>query len=484
MQPPQQSVGSPPASRGGVRMSARPLAAVLMTLAVVGSIAAAPMIRPPRDRDLVARLADAGPHAGLCDQCHTAHGDDQGMVYPNALKGPNDNTVCVTCHSTPWAGGSFATEPLYRATGHGSSLTMIWPGPDPPPRIEPDAPTKCLNCHDPHGWNDAIGTIPMLANAREEKLCLTCHDGSPALTNIAVDLAKPYRHPITDYTGRHKGPTESLPTDFGTTPLNQRHAECEDCHDPHLSRPDASAPFGDALSLTTLGVSRLSVFNGPAGSIPGFSFVAGSDTLSGPPAEYELCFKCHSSWTTQPTGQTDLARVMNPNNPSFHPTEAAGVNPNIDPMAFAPGWSAQSITRCGDCHGSDFGGVRGPHGSIYPAILKRAYTPSPRSRDMGPDELCFSCHSYDVYGNPSSPDAMRAASRFNKPGVDKGHAEHVGEEHVSCYSCHVTHGSTTQPFLMATGRNPGLLAYSKTATGGTCTPTCHGPQSYNANYAR
>jgi predicted CXXCH cytochrome family protein len=363
-------------------------------------------------------------------------------------------------------------------------MSMIWPGPEPPPRIEPDAPTKCLNCHDPHGWTDLYGTVPHLANAREEKLCLACHDGSPAQTNLAIDLSKPYRHPITDFRDRHQGPDESQPASFGTTPFNARHSECEDCHNPHLSRPDRTLPLGDGLSLTTLGVSRVSVFNGGAGTAPGFSFVAASDTLSGPPAEYELCFKCHSSWTRQPSAQTDLARVMNPNNPSYHPTEAVGANPAIDPMSFVPGWSAQSITRCGDCHGSDSGTLRGPHGSIYPAILKRDYVPSSAPRDMTSNELCFSCHSYDVYGNPSSPDAIRQASRFNKPQIDKGHAEHVGEEHVPCYACHATHGSTALPFLMVTGRNPGVSAYTKTAGGGTCTPTCHAPESYTVNYAR
>jgi hypothetical protein len=175
---------------------------------------------------------------------------------------------------------------------------------------------------------------------------------------------------------------------------------------------------------------------------------------------------------------------MNTNNPSFHPTEGTGANPSIDPISFVAGWSAQSTTRCGDCHGSDFGATRGPHGSIYPALLKRAYPATPGPRDMAADELCFSCHSSDVYANPASADAMRLASRFNQPGAGKGHAEHVGQEHVPCYACHVTHGSATQPFLMVTGRSPGLIAYTKTANGGTCTPTCHAPESYTTNYAR
>ncbi|MFI5370988.1 MAG: cytochrome c3 family protein [Candidatus Eisenbacteria bacterium] len=483
-QPPLSRVGSPPAGRGGPPITGPIAVGLLMLAAAIGTIAATPMLRPPRDRALVTRLADEGPHTGLCDKCHTAHGNDQPVLYPNALQGPNDNTMCVSCHNTAWAGGSFATEPLYRGTGHGSSMMMIWPGPDPPMRIEPDAPTKCLNCHDPHGWIDLTGTIPHLAIAREEKLCLACHDGSPASSNIATELAKPFRHPVTDYSGRHSGPTESDPSAFGITPINARHAECEDCHNPHVGRRDGTPPLGDDASLTTLGSSRVLVLNGPAGSAPAFTFVPGSDTLTVPVAEYQLCFKCHSSWTTQPAGQTDLARAMNSNNPSYHPTEAPGANPLIDPLSFSAGWNPTSITRCGDCHGSDFAATRGPHGSVYAGLLKASYPASSATRITTSDELCFSCHSYDVYANPIAPAPMLAASRFNPPGVPQGHATHVGTNQVPCYACHVTHGSSTQPFLMATGRNPGLLGYTKTVNGGTCTPTCHGPESYTVNYAR
>jgi hypothetical protein len=299
------------------------------------------------------------------------------------------------------------------------------------------------------------------------------------------DLQKPFRHPAADFVGRHTGPGESQPSDFSRTPVNRRHAECADCHNPHTARADGlGGPAGIEPSLTTLGTGRVAVLNGAAGTQPLYTFLAPSDTLTQPTAEYQLCFKCHSSWTTAPSGQTDFARVLNPANPSFHPVEATGANPNISPQAFAPGWSASSLTRCGDCHGSDFGLTRGPHGSIYPAILRAPYDPNPAERTMASNELCFSCHSYDVYADPGSAESERAASRFNRPQAGKGHAEHVGEARVPCASCHVTHGSASQPFLMATGRNPGIVSYTKSANGGTCAPTCHGPETYTVNYAR
>jgi predicted CXXCH cytochrome family protein len=442
-------------------------------------------LHPYRTRTGITRTLALGAHVGDCDQCHSMHGEGE-VVYGHALRGPNENTLCDRCHDTPWAGGSYGGTVLYLGSSHGAGSGTIWPGPVPPPRTEPGAAGKCLNCHDPHGWTDASGLVPMLAIGREESLCLTCHDGTPASTDIGAELAKPFRHPVSVYTGRHKGPAESDPADFGAIPVDNRHSECADCHNPHAASGDRSGlPPAPGLSRVNLGVSRLLVQNGAAGTPPAFTFAAGSDTLSAPRAEYQICFKCHSSWTTAPTGQADLALQLNPANASYHPVEAAGRNTNIAAGAFAAGWSASSLTRCGDCHGSDFAGApRGPHGSSYRYILKQPYEASSQPRVTASDEICFACHTYDVYANPGASDAVRGYSRFNRPGVDKGHAEHVGEQSVPCYACHVTHGAPSQGHLIVTGRTPGLAAFTETASGGTCQPTCHGPQSYSVNYAR
>ena len=458
------------------------LALTATSLAIAGPRRGAARF-PQRPQAEIPLMAAQGGHADACDACHSAHG--QGTTpEPGLLLAPNDNLLCATCHDNAWTTKSFPGLPFYTGSAHGSNPNVVWPGPDPPARLPSDA-GRCRNCHDPHGYADATGMIPRLTLQREEKLCLSCHDGAPAATNVMSDYQKPYRHPTLDYTGRHQGPGETTPEAYGRTPTNQRHAECEDCHDPHTARADAfgSLAGGDA-SHTTLGASRVSVLNSYAGSAPMYTYLPASDTTSAPNAEYQLCFKCHSSWTTAPVGQTDLAKVLNPANPSFHPVEAPGANPNISPLAFTPGWSASSITRCGDCHGSDFGLTRGPHGSMYKGILKAPYDATPSRRTMTSNELCFSCHSYDVYANLNAPPSVSAASRFNSPGIDKGHAFHISGENVPCADCHVTHGSSTLPNLLVLGRNPGLGSYTRTATGGTCTPTCHGSESYPVNYAR
>jgi predicted CXXCH cytochrome family protein len=433
--------------------------------------------------DIPGIVAQTG-HAASCEGCHSMHGEG-ATPEPGLLLAPNDNLLCAGCHGgTTWTTLSFPGLAHFTGSPHGSSSNAVWPGPTPAARSATDA-GKCLNCHDPHGYSDANGVIPRLGLMREENLCLTCHDGAPAVDNILSDLLKPYRHPVTDYSGRHAGPGESTPEAFARTPANLRHAECEDCHNPHVSRADG--PFGATgsdASLTTLGVSRVKVTNGAAGTVPLYTLLPASDTTTTPIAEYQLCFKCHSSWTTAPVGQTDFGKVLNPANPSYHPVEAAGRDTRAAAASFVTGWSATSTTRCGDCHGSDFGLTKGPHGSIYPHVLKKPYEDLPGRRATSSNDLCFSCHNYNVYANGASSSTVQSASRFNSPGQSHGHVFHVVSEQVPCADCHVTHGSTTLPSLLVTGRNPGLNSYTRTTNGGTCSPTCHGSESYTVNYAR
>ncbi len=456
----------------------------LALVALVALTAARPVI-VPRTREKLLSTLSLGPHAGICERCHTMHAAAT-TPQPFLLLRPDDNALCDDCHETnltPAGGGSYGGSLLYLGSAHGSSHNDIWPGPVPPARSEADASGKCVNCHDPHGWTDFAGLIPHLAVAREENLCLNCHDGSPA-TDIRTDLLKGSAHPTTTFSGRHSGPDETQPSDFGASPSSRRHAECEDCHNPHVARGDGVAPPpAPEASKRLLGVSRVLVLNGVTGVPPAYTFVPGSDTLTAPVAEYQLCFKCHSSWTTQPGGQSDLALLLNPNNPSYHPVEAAGVNPAIPMSAFEPGWSASSLVGCSDCHHSDSGTARGPHGSSFQYLLSRPFDPRPNRRAVTPDEACFACHSYAVYADNTSNNTVRAFSRFNEPGADKGHAGHAAEQ-VPCGACHTTHGSATQPHLIVTGRNPGITGITWRAGGATCAPSCHGSERYTVNYAR
>lgn len=425
-----------------------------------------------------------------CGQCHTTS-DNNSIQSKYFLRMNNDNQLCFTCHGLKSGAGIYPGQIIYQNSNHGTDSQMIWPGPLPPRRMELDAAGKCVNCHDPHGSDDYLGLIPSLAFLREENLCLNCHDGSPAIKNIAYDFMKNYSHPVKTYTNRHGRAEEGYPDKYAYYPRDNRHSECSDCHNAHVVVRDALSPVPPDVSNVNKLVSGVRVSNGPAGSVPTYQYRSPEDETPAL-AEYEICFKCHSSWTQQPPGQTDMGKAFNANNPSYHPVEAAGKNANIDSSAFVNNRTSASLVYCSDCHGSDNPSNRGPHGSQNKNILRLSYQATASLRSMFSTELCFDCHSFDVYANDFAPDPVKGFSRWNKtagnPSSGEGHTFHVGAKQVTCYSCHDSHGSVSNPFLITTVRTPGTISFSSTGNGGSCssTGTCHSaePKSYVINYAR
>ena len=426
----------------------------------------------------VRRRTDIPP--GDCGQCHDDHstsGGERSPPHRHSLFTDDDNELCFSCHNDPgahriWPGGI-----LWSRSGHALSSRMTWPGPQPASRPSSDS-GKCINCHDPHGDRDGKGLIPSMLAVREEQLCTRCHDGLRG-ADIRRQLQQRYTHPI-GRTGRHDVAEGSDRSRFGTMPDN-RHAECSDCHNSHSVQGDQIPPSAPAASARITGVSRIQVTNGAAGTAPIYTWRSADERSF--ENEYEICFKCHSGWTTQPAGQSDLALLTNPSNASYHPIQAAGKNRNIDPAAFTTGWSWDRGTYCTDCHTGDDSTVRGPHGSAYRYILKKSSPATPQPQTMPPDDLCFDCHSYDVYGNATASAQAQRASRFNAPNI-AGHAYHTGGQQIPCFACHETHGSVRNAALISTRRMPGVVSYLQTPTGGTCTSTCHAPRTYTVNYPR
>jgi predicted CXXCH cytochrome family protein len=411
--------------------------------------------RPPQSLPL-----DTTAGRVRCSTCHQVHqsvGNDG-----NILRMADTSQLCRQCHTL-----ADTTTPASHLNPMTSSL---WPGGQYgslfPAVTDPKQRGGCPNCHRVHGWPDpssATNDYPSLLVEHEENFCYTCHDGSPAAKNIRANFTKAYRHPVA-LDGLHTTTEDGIPARYGTT---NRHSECTDCHNIHQLTPDyttnAAAPYASAALK---GVSRVSVNNVSATSVT-YTYRGPSDPT--PVKEYELCFVCHSSWTTQPAGQTNYAAVFNTKIPSFHPVEATALDTGINPGAFTNGWGPGMLVTCTDCHTSDDTTIRGPHGSANQWILKKPYVRanSPAHPSNG---ICFECHSASVYNTSGS-----SLSRFR--GVDRPGHTHGG---YNCYACHESHGSTTKPFLLGHS----LTVYTKTSTGGTCDPSCHGAESYTVAYPR
>lgn len=262
---------------------------------------------------------------------------------------------------------------------------------------------SCLTCHLPHGSTNfsLLGFEGKDSGFEEEKICLSCHFLETPLDSAGNDFKKPSHHPI-EKDNLHRSDEDM--TGLAYDPQNsKRHSECYDCHNPHWAT--AANPLAGAKGVDLKGNAKNSIS-----------------------ASYELCFKCHTSYTLLPPGSEDLRQSFNLLNPSYHPVLEEGKNP-VNKGAFNPPYNSKSKIDCLDCHGSDTG-KRSVHGSKYAPLLQR---PAEKEKADSNKSLCFKCHKFNVYTSPSS------LTRF------PAHYKHA--EKFACLLCHQAHGSLKPDLL-------------------------------------
>ena len=224
--------------------------------------------------------------------------------------------------------------------------------------------------------------------------------------------------------------------------------------------------------------------------------------------EYQVCFKCHSSFTNLPTYQPDgwngiayvanglrkltstlasqvldsrdMAKQFNPAQASFHPVAAIGRNQNIPANSFVNGWSQSSMVYCTDCHSNPaaVAGDLGSHGSPqlhllngtanYSTVIRTSSQPVPNA-----GEVCFQCHNFQTY-----------VTGQNQSTNFEYHAKHMNNDlGVTCYTCHDSHGSEQQHLInmdasmmtFLNGRNSQTAwYYDPTTQRAGCFVSCHG----------
>jgi predicted CXXCH cytochrome family protein len=378
-----------------------------------------------------------------CTSCHDPHNNQFGkfLVMQNSY-----SALCTSCHTrTAWSASSHATS------------NAIWngTGPDPWPRLSDDTVDKnaCLNCHTSH---NAGGSERLLNYSFEEDNCIICHNGNVALTDIEFEITKLYNHPVQDYINVHD-PTE----DF--TAAVQDHVECADCHNPHQVTADNS-PTAPQVSNINSGVSGI---NSAGLGVAAVNY------------QYEICYKCHADNNVIATFAIDrqiqelnTRLEFSSSNPSYHPVELQGVNPNVPSLL--PPLTTSSILYCTDCHTSDdSSGPSGPHGSIYGFLLAENYATQDFTTENASNyALCYKCH-----------DRISIISDASFP-----HNVHVVVNNTPCSACHDAHGiSSTQGNSL---NNSHLINFDVTIVqqdsqarlrfedngifSGTCYLNCHG----------
>lgn len=324
-------------------------------------------------------------------------------------------------------------------------------------------PEGCGSCHVGHG----MSAEPMLPES-QEKFCYKCHGSEEnrsemksqgklaegaVLADIQREFAKPYRHPVEEALGH--SPIEKLPNFDGA---NTSHAECVDCHNPH---------------------QKVNRAPGKADEVAGYS-VSGQ-YLKRAVREYEICFKCHSETGANRDSDKDIRRQFATTKRSMHPVTR--------PIAGAQQYSLKTtltsggLMKCTDCHASDDpDGPAGPHGSIYPGLLKGNYEKSGKM-DESPlaYQLCYGCHERtSILENESFP----------------LHREHIIGDPLnsipgtSCFTCHASHSSDQynnlikfNPEMVGPSASGNRVFYRSTGEKtGQCYLMCHGYDHGPADY--
>ncbi len=381
-----------------------------------------------------------------CTACHDPHHNPYGnfLVMDNTA-----SALCVTCHDkTNWVNSSHAqsTALLDRTGG-------LWPNTD----YATVGENACENCHTPHG---AGSNERLLIFNYEEDNCLDCHNGKVAPSDIAFEITKPYSHAVQDYTAVHD-PTEDYSSGHVT-----KHVECSDCHNPHQAN-GTPYPGGGVVSGANIGVSGVS---------------ASGQKVTSVHYLYEICFKCHGDADNNVITTLPVTRkIINLNtrfsfdraNPSFHPVESPGKNPDVPSLL--PPYTSSSIIRCTDCHGnSDQSGPPGPHGSDYPYMLTNRYITADNTPESPSSyALCYKCHS---------------RSSLLDTDISFPHRLHVVDQKTPCSACHDPHGISAMQgntlnnshlinfdLSIVRPNNTGRVEYMSLGKfRGQCFLTCHG----------
>jgi predicted CXXCH cytochrome family protein len=324
-------------------------------------------------------------------------------------------------------------------------------------------PEGCGSCHIGHGEKNQ----PMLGES-VESFCFNCHgsdakrsvmiaDGklSPLaqLADLEAEINKPYGHPVNRGFGH--SPVERLPSASGDTP---GHAECVDCHNPHLRTGS-----GDRNRYKVTGYSLTGQY------------------LDVAYYEYEVCLKCHVSYLGSNNERKETAAEFSPAGMSQHSVTRPVSTRKLPSLVNYN----ESIMKCSHCHtNGNPDGPKGPHGSVNQYLLSGNYNIDAFAEENPyAYEFCYSCHDrFSILNNESFP----------------YHNEHIrggliGERTgTSCYTCHASHGSKDNEHLIkfntiavSPDRKGGMIRYNSTGDGGgECYLLCHGHSHSPEKYQR
>ncbi len=378
-----------------------------------------------------------------CGGCHSAH-KIAGRPVPQAASTFSHRFLVKADYDAATSTHNYIVSSTFSADGstfngncvkcHNDTMMKAYQG---------SSPNFSLHGSDYDNLLDSAG-ISTPVDPLEEEFCFKCHSttsnpnsgsnldyfGVKSITNpdaldLETALSRTYTHPTATYQGRH-----SMADSAASFADGNRHAECVDCHNPHAALQgthDGSSSLASNALKGTWGVEPSSWPAAPTPTDNGNVFAAPSGYTAvrdNTVEEWMICMKCHSNYTTLPTGKRNLAEEINPNYPSTHGITIANQNPFCNTTTMNEPWGSSGLAWCSDCHRSDNSAdPEGPHGSNQEHLLVATVV----SDNSVGTPLCLVCHKSSSYWTSGN------GSRYGAhPGTKGAHKRSQG-----CFACHM-----------------------------------------------
>lgn len=367
--------------------------------------------------DHVFAMRDRDGH--LCHICHEATATDTHVHYPLRL------AKCLDCHDPHGSNnaGMMRHETMSDNCYECHERTM-----DDDTLVH--APVRvgaCTICHDPHSSGHEQQLV-----AGEPQLCFRCH----AVMEERLSSSRHAHRPMMEKCTHCHSPHDS---EHG---LLLRDSVPELCYGCHQDMQDHVAKASKEHGALEQEGSCL-ICHDPHVTDHGKQLKA---------APIDLCLTCHGKSVV---GRERVLRDM-----------AAFLEANPD---------HHGPIRTGDC-----AACHDPHGSSNAFLLAKSYPEHFYAPfDVQRYELCFSCHEQSLVLDPETS----TLTNFRNGDVNL-HFAHVNQDRKgrTCRACHDVHGSVHPKHVADTvpfGSWDLPIAYEKNESGGSCSPGCHTPRAYD-----
>lgn len=388
-----------------------------------------------------------GPvNVNACDACHSV---DDVSKHTFKLIRPKEQ-LCTFCHQMSLEGAKVVHKPL--TTG------------------------ECLPCHDPHGGFDRFS----LRGETLKDACNQCHKPVFDETHRAVHgpvAAGACTVCHKAHTGEHKNLlvaegnalclTCHTQMQESMTKAKFKHKaveqDCMSCHDPHASKfpmmvkeapVELCTKCHEPVKQAALSATHKHKVVTEGDACLNCHTAHGGDLAKLMKAEpLKVCMACHDKPIVDAAGATTVASV----------------NEVLDPKLVKHGPIMDG--SCGGCHNV--------HGSDVRKLLAKPYPEKFYAEfDVGNYAICFSCHDPQLVLLPKTD----KLTNFRNGDVNM-HYLHVNKEKGrTCRACHETHASQHKVHVRESvpfGNWELPINFKPTATGGSCSPGCHQPLTYD-----